>query len=210
LPGDIATADAAPHVVIDVVHHRDELRLLKLLGAVAAPTPAGAADSEPAMRAFRRSAVGAFLASVSPARPDESLISIDCGSVAGPLTPLGLLEGEPKARYTRALLEAQASFSPCEVRHTSSRYDPMTVEHPVIDCIRRYGSARTTSGLLHANAWIGPGLRDWAKVLPVADIPRAAADALDLPETLADLTGEQWEGAYASVVASMDVDLAAP
>ncbi len=208
LPGDVARADQAPSVVIDVQHHHAELPLMRLLGAVASPTPGGARKDEPALQEFRRRAVKTFVASLGAARPDETLVSVACGSIAGPLTPLAVLEGESKARYTRALLQAQGSFSRCEVKHSSNRYNAVTVEHPVITAARDEGLVRTALGLLPCDACVGPALSPWAAVLPVADIPGDAATALGLAERMSDLSKSHWETAYRRVIEGGDADLA--
>jgi superfamily II DNA or RNA helicase len=209
LPGDIAGKDTAPDVVIDIDHHRDELDVLRLLGATASPAPGGARESEPAMRAFRKEAVETFVSKLSNARPDPGRVLIAVGNVAGPLTPLAALDGAEKARYTRALLESQPSFLRCEVTYPGNRYPAISVEHPVVAAVRKDGLAQTTSGLVGASLWVGPMLRPWASILPVATIPPAAADALQLPKGLEDLNDEQWAEAHRRLLASRDVDLAA-
>ena len=64
------------------------------------------------MKRIREAAIDAFIehSGGSPARKN---IKLEADSVAGPLGPLEALQGEPKARYTRALLEAQASYPMC-------------------------------------------------------------------------------------------------
>ena len=209
LPGDIARAETAPDVVIDVEHHRDSLRLLQRLGAVAAPVPGGARETEPAMWEYRKRAIEAFIAKTPRANPDKRKIIVETPPVAGPLTPIFGLEGQAKARYTRALLEAQTSFHRVEVSYPQNRYSAVSVEHPLVTLVREEGLAETSSGLVEAKLWVGPSLRPWSALLPVAVIPHAAAEALQVPERLEDLSEDQWAQAYEKLEVTQDVDLAA-
>lgn len=209
LPGDIVRAELAPDVVIDVNHHRRSLELLRLLGAVSAPVPGGARETEPAMWEFRKRAADTFIEKTPRANPDPKKIVIEMPAVAGPLTQIVNLEGAAKARYTRALLEAQTSFHRCEVSYPNNRYPSISVEHPLVALVREEGLAETSSGLVEAALWVGPALRPWSALLPVAVIPPAAAQALELAERLEDLRPEQWLHAYAKLEAASDVDLAA-
>lgn len=209
LPGDIVRGDAAPDVVVDIDHHREHLQLLRMLGAVTAPSPGGASDNEPAMRLFREAAIEEFLNKAGKgSKPAKDKIVVAPGQVAGPLTPLESLEGAAKAKYTKALLDAQPRFVRCEVSYPNNRYPTITVEHPVLATIRRNGLIETTSGLVGPELWVGPMLRIWAQVLPVATIPPAAAEALKLPEGLEDLSAQQWETAFQRLISHGDVELA--
>ena len=209
LPGDIATPQNAPGVVVDVEHHRGELDLLRLLGSVSAPAAGGAREHEPAMRAFRRQATEAFAAKIPRGNPDLAKVILQPGIVAGPLTPLERLEGTARARYTTALLEAQPTFLRCEVSYPNNRYPPITVEHPVVQLVRRHGIAQTSAGLVEITRCVGPQLRTWAAILPVAALPPAAADALGLPDRLDELDEERWGDAYARAAQMSDCDTAA-
>lgn len=208
LPGDIVRSGVAPDVVIDTEHHRGELDLLRRIGAVSAPSAGGAGEREPAMRVFREAAIDEFIAKNPKSNPTRDKVELGTGPVAGPLTPLESLEGAAKARYTSALLDAQNAFGSCEVRYPGNRYRAINVDHPVIDMVRRHGLADTASGLLPADLWVGPTMRAWKEVLPVADVSPAAAAALKLPQGLEDLTPEQWAEAYRRVIENGSLDLA--
>jgi superfamily II DNA or RNA helicase len=207
LPGDIARRDTAPSVVIDVDYHRPTLPLLRLLGAVSAAVPGGAREDEPAMKRIYHAAVEAFVKH-SRGNPNRKNIKLEAGTVAGPLSPLEALEGAAKAHYTRALLEAQAAFPSCDVTYPTNRYPPFAVEHPIVTIVREHGLAQTELGLVGPKSWVGPGLRNWSKLLPVANIPAAAAEALQIPLGLEDLDDARWAEAYRRAVELADLDLA--
>jgi superfamily II DNA or RNA helicase len=193
--------------VIDVEHHRATLALLRLLGAVSAPVPGGARPDEPVMKRIRQAAVDGFVKH-SRGNPTRANIRLDAGTVAGPLGPLEALAGEAKARYTRGLLEAQAIFPLCDVAYPTNRYAPFAVEHPIVTLVREHGLAQTALGLVGPDDWVGPGLRNWCDLLPVANIPMAAAEALKIPLGLEDLETGHWQAAYRRAVEHGDLELA--
>lgn len=209
LPGDVVRTDPNPDVVIDVAHHEQQLRLLRLLGAVSAPSAGAARETEPAMREFRQAAVDDFIAKNPRSKPNRERVVLSPGSVAGPLTPLESLQGAARARYTAALLDAQPSFLRCDVSYPGNAYRSISVEHPVLWAIRRHGLAETTAGLVGPDQWVGPDLRPWRALLPVANIAPAAAEALQIPRSLEALSEEQWTEAYGRAVANDDGALAA-
>ncbi|HMJ34967.1 MAG TPA: DEAD/DEAH box helicase family protein [Baekduia sp.] len=208
LPGSIAGPGTSPDVVVDVEHHRSELPLLRQLGAVAAPSAGGARAAEPAMVEFRRRTVDAHVAKLRPAILDPDKVVVEPSTVAGPLSPLEALEGEDKARFTLALLEAQVSFPRTDVSYPGNRYPATTVLHPVLEVVKRHGSAETSAGLVTADAWVGPALKQWAAVLPVAAMPALAAEALKLPQSLEELSEAQWQKAFEGLMKTRDLTLA--
>ncbi|WP_022926737.1 DEAD/DEAH box helicase [Patulibacter americanus] len=208
LPGQIARADAAPDVTVDVHHHREHLNLIRLLGAVTAPAGGAASEHEPAMRDFLERTRMHFVAKAGKANPDPTRIEISTRAVAGPISPLAYLDDDGKVAFTRALLEAQGTFPATEVSYPQNRYPSITVDHPVIDAVRRNGLAQTSAGLVGPASWVGPRLQSWRQVLPVARIPMEASAALNLPETLEDLSDAQWVEAFGRLAATLDVGLA--
>lgn len=200
LPGDIVTVEEAPSVVVDVDRHRNHLSLLQRLGAVAAPAPGGGDLREPLLRDFEKRARRRFLDSLGAARPDESLIRLASGPIAGPVTPIEDLGGAAKARFTEALARAQSDFGSWSVSHPSTdRYRPLRLDNPVVEVIRDHGVVMTDEGSVGSAGWVGPGLGDWAPLLPVLAVTEAAARALQLPNAVEDLTEWHWTTAFERV-----------
>ncbi|MCK9250717.1 MAG: DEAD/DEAH box helicase family protein [Solirubrobacteraceae bacterium] len=209
LPGPIASPDVVPEVTIDVAFHGQHLDLLRQLGAVTSPSAGGASRSEPAMRDFLERTRRIYIEKVgAKGRLDAGRIDISTRNVAGPMSALSRLDEQGKVRFTKALLEAQGDFAPVEVTYANNRYPAITVEHPVVDIVRRHGLQDTGSTTVGSTSWVGPELRTWRRLLPVANIPAAAAEALKLPRALEELSDAQWREAYALIPETGDVTLA--
>lgn len=206
LPGEIAGPDEAPETVIDLKRHSGSLELLRRLGVRAGPEPGGGSLDEPVFADFNRSAIDAFLESVGAARPEKKLIKVRKKSLAGPVTPVRNLPDGPRARFTEALLQAQTDFKRWVVEHPN--YKPVRVLNPLLEVIREHGTAPTPKGFADSTSWVGPGLREWVRLLPVVRMPEEAADELGLPETLGDLTDSHWKSALENLIETADLNLA--
>lgn len=199
LPGEIVPEQGPDDrgVLIDTGFHSDVLSLLRLLGAVAAPTPTGGSSTEPWYTEFESEALDKYTDELSGtgSNPSREYLGFREEPFAGPLTPLRVLSGDACARYTGALLSVTRDLAAWTFHHsTQTRYPEMSFAHPVVWMIERYGRLPTSLGPRAVADAVGPGLEDYRRLLPVASVPPEAAESLGLPGLLSELGEEQWEG----------------
>jgi superfamily II DNA or RNA helicase len=205
LPGEIAHEGSVDDAkaIIDTSFHSEELMLIRLLGAVSGPTRSGGSRAEPWFIEYRRLAEHAYLEELgkSGAAPNREMVNFRDRQFAGPLTPLMLLSPATRARYTAAILRAADDLEPWTFGHTTqTRYPERPWTNPVVYMIRKYGVFETSLGLQRPENAVGPGLASLGDVFPVASLQSVDADALGLPNDLAELRVEDWESALANIL----------
>lgn len=197
LPGDLlAVKDfKSGHraALVDVDHHRRELDLLRQLGATDRPTAgAGSVDETWVDEYRKRLAVDAAKeAREHGARSRETHYVFEHPTAfAGPAGVLDGLSDEAAARYARELLELTPDLHDWRLGRENGKGASRPVQHPLLWRVRQLGRLQTNRGLQPIDVCITPLFKDFADLLPVADLPRPACRALGLPDTLKDLAGD--------------------
>jgi superfamily II DNA or RNA helicase len=205
LPGAIIPegADRDRDSVVDTDYHRDDLELLHLLGAVAAPQAGLGSSNEPWFFGYEQEALVGYRQELTGTRrPRENLLQFNRSEFAGPLTALEGLSDEGRMLFTEAALAAQPELEPWQFFHGTQRdvYPVLDVEHPVTWRIRSEGRLRTSLGPRPPAGAVGPRLAEWAAVFPVAEVPEEIADRLGLAAHLDEIPEAAWaEGAEAAM-----------
>lgn len=207
LPGDLLSTDdfdgAHSGFLIDAQYHRAELPVLRALGAGDEPVAgAGSVDESWVAEYVARdidSAVDEGRRHGARLKAEQFVLD-DPPPFGGPLTPLALLKPEAAARYAKALLAVSPDLSPWTIHKVGGRSaEPRTIEHPLLWKVRQTGLVPTDRGVRPIADSVSPLLRDFADLLPVADLPRHALRALDLPDTVAELDAHRLAVAMARV-----------
>ena len=215
LPGAVVPADGSrdPSCTMDSEFHMEEMELLRLLGAVHAPTVAKGVPDEPWFLEYKKETIGTYLGEyVGPyRRPRMDLLKVDGPDCVRPLAPLTRLSAESKVELTRAALGAMGEAKDWGVSHSSrpNDYPYCAVPNPALWYLRKAGWLKTSLGLCPVNASVGPTLKEWSRVLPVADISATGASQLQLPTTEDEVPRDLWEAAVESSLELDDDDLLA-
>jgi superfamily II DNA or RNA helicase len=199
LPGDILPELSSEDndAAVDTAFHRQELPLLKLLGASSSVLAAGGRTDEPWYSTYRKEAMDSYLEDLegSGAAPNREYLGFRERRFPGPSTALQLaLSDGTRSRLTHALLRAATDLEPWTFGHsTVGRYPERSVEHPTVWLIRRRGLLQTTLGPTRFEMAVAPELSEYRDLLPVVTgVPTTAAHALGLPRVLAELSAEGW------------------
>ena len=194
LPGDLLAAEdfKTSHrgLLVDIDHHRRELKLLRRLGATDRPVRGGGSLDEPWLAEYRR---GLIADAIDGAREHGARVKaehydlIPSGPWAGPTSPLDGLAQDAAARYARELLAATETVEPWTLRRTKAPATEIEVEHPILWRVRQLGVLPTDKGLRPIGDCVTPNLRALSALLPVADVPRSACRAFALPDTVDEL-----------------------
>lgn len=190
LPGDLLAIEdfKAGHraALVDTDFHRRDIPLLRELGATDRPAAAAGALEEPWVDDYRKQLAieAAKEAREHGARSRETHYVFDGATpFAGPAGVLDGLTDEAAARYARELLLATPELGAWRLVRDNGKGVPRSVEHPLLWRVRQMGTVQTNRGLQPIDVCVTPLLKEFADLLPVADLPRPACIALGLPDT---------------------------
>lgn len=212
LPGTIVPSDGSRDrsLTIDIDFHAAELPLLRVLGAVTSPHP----DRKIAghlLEAYHSAALNEYRANLGngSSRPKDEYLVLDRDRSAGPLEPIYDLSDEGRTRFTESLLLAGADERPWVLRHKTrpDAYPSKPFDPPYVWVIRRQGRLRTSQGLRLPDECVGPALRIFADVLPVAHCTDDVAQRLHLPMSMEDLSDHHWRAALQVVERKIDENI---
>ena len=144
LPGDIVASEGTCDLdtTVDTGFHREDVALLKRLGATDTPTQDQGLAKDPFFHSFLHRARDKFVASDRdlPNKPQLGKLTFDSTTGSGPLQVMTLLSDEGKTRYTNALLELEATYAQWTMRHeTRQIYPELSCQSPAIDLLKEHG-----------------------------------------------------------------------
>ncbi len=195
LPGDLLSVGdfVAGHRValVDTDYHQRDLPVLRALGATDRPKPGGGSVDEAWVEEYRKRLATDAVKSAQEhgARSRESQYKLDrVTEFAGPSGVLDALEPDAAARYAYELLTNTPELPTWTLVREDGKGTPLSVEHPLIWRVRGLGRTPTRTGAIEPiGDCISPLLKEFEDLLPVAELPRGAALALKLPDTVAEL-----------------------
>ena len=201
-------SEADARCVLDVRYHAAELPVIQLLGVPTGPTAEGGSRREPWFVQYKHAALDGYMELIaeSGAAPKTELLDFETRPFAGPLTPLQFLSQPSGAHYTTAVLRRADDLEPWIFSHTSqSRYPEMPVDNPAVYMLKTRGVLSTQLGLKKVAETVGPGLAEFASILPVAeDIEPDHARVLGLADSMDALGEENWRSAFEQVLEADD------
>lgn len=212
LPGPVVPQDGSRDigVTIDTSFHSPVKEVLIGIGAVACPmVDRGLVDGE-CFRTYHHDCARQYYRSLPPSspQPEYGYLVFTTTTFPGPLEPLTRLSDEGRGLFTAALLKADTGMDVWTLKHkTRPEYVPKQFESPILWYIRRYGRLPTSLGHLPIAEAVGPGLKDWKEVLPVADCDPDRADRLGLPNSVQGLSREHWQRAFSQALNLTDEKL---
>lgn len=202
--GRIVPADGRrdADIMVDSEFHTADVPLLELLGVTDTPVPWDRSDTEHWFAAYRSECVRSFVAALPAGgtQPNADYLVFSDDRALGPLAPLEDLSPEGKVLFTRHVLAGSAGTT-WELKHLTraANYPSQRCVSPPLWFVRRHGWVNTSLGPRPVDEAIGPALADFGAVMPVAEVAAHHASALELPETLEELAGRQWEEALSQL-----------
>ena len=207
LPGRIVPADGSRDagIALDLSFHEAERIILRDLGLLETPTTGIDPREEPWYRDYVETFWTLYCKKLSPnaPRPQMSTMRFDGAHPAGPLHFLTRLSKEGRAAFVRELPDA-GLVTTWRIQHGGHRSTSEPVQSPLRWMANKYGFVRTSQGLRRVLHSVGPQLRRYADVLPVADVPPSVSMALKLPGALDGLPGRIWKALVEEASRSTD------
>ena len=176
LPGPVVPEDGSrdSSVIIDVQFHREDLSLLKRLGAVDVPR-AGHELPHDKIRRFTASKRIEFTKRDLLRDPHPDRLNFDKSTTSGPLDVLESLSDQGKALYTWKLFDLPDTCERWTMRHdTQTIYPPMEFESPAIEALREHGRIRTDEGIHKLSDGLGDPPKNRAVQRKLLSHPQAA------------------------------------
>jgi superfamily II DNA or RNA helicase len=203
LPGPVIppTGERDGDVLIDTEFHRTDVDFLEKCGAVAAPTIRRGSLYEEWFKNYRNAAKRAFKKQLKPGEnPIDNLLDFrSTHPFSGPLEPMLRLSDDGRIAFTAELLDSEPHLDQWSFGHrTQLQYGEIDWDPPAIWMIKDKGRFRTTQGSAETAECVGPSLRQWGELLPVAQgcTPIQAA-ALGMADELRDVRSELRADAFA-------------
>ncbi|MFJ1585949.1 DEAD/DEAH box helicase [Streptomyces sp. NPDC088197] len=207
LPGPVVPADGSrdASIAVDLDFHGSDKALFRDLGLFDRPTPGHRPEVETWFKDYQEAVHNSHLRGLpaNAPRPSMSRLVVEGGATAGPLRLLRTLSEEGCAAFVSALPENGI------VQNWNSQYGAQTstrkaIVSPLRWMIGKYGLVRTSLGLTRVSEAVGPQLKEYASVLPVADIGPEVARGLMLPTAPDDVPIARWGKLLDRVLESED------
>ncbi|WP_328721476.1 DEAD/DEAH box helicase [Streptomyces sp. NBC_00247] len=196
LPGPVVPADGSRDgaIAVDLRFHSDDTGLLRDLGLRDRPSSGHRPTEDEAWFEEYRTAVYQSYCrtlSSSASRPALNRLRVEGSPVGGPLHLLEALSEEGKAAFVRAMPD-DAVVDSWTVQIGVQSSTRKQAQSPLRWMLRKHGRVSTSQGTLPLARAVGPQLRAYADVLPVADISDEKARKLGLPTTTEQVPADQW------------------
>ncbi|MEW1890947.1 DEAD/DEAH box helicase [Streptomyces sp. NPDC085659] len=196
LPGPVVPGDGSrdASVAVDPAFHSDDLRTLREFGMRDRPTHGHRPTNEAWFEDYRTAMYDSYCRTLSSkaARPSISRIKLEGSPVGGPLHLLELLSDEGRAAFVKTLPDDSVIDTwTLHIGVQASTRKP--IYSPLRWMLRRHGRVSTSQGVVPLTDAVGPQLKAYADVLPVADISEEKARKLHLPVLVDEVPTKQWD-----------------
>ena len=198
LPGEIVSS-ANPcdgDVTVDTEFHREDLALLKRLGAVGTPRQDLDLSNEPFFERYLYTCRDKFTARDRdlPRNPQRDRLNFDSTIGSGPLEVLMLLSDEGKARYTDALLALEATYERWTMRHeTQQIYPELSFQSPATALLGEHGRILCAGEIVPIKDVLGTSPSNRAALRNLLSQPMAGRikEAFDIAEPVVEPVDEE-------------------
>ncbi|MBB6345248.1 superfamily II DNA or RNA helicase [Nonomuraea muscovyensis] len=207
LPGRVVPADGSrdAHIAVDVDFHHDDRVILRDLGLLDGPKSGVDPRSEPWFTRYTQTLWEGYCRKLPPSehRPMHTTMNFDGSSPAGPLEFLCELSEEGRAAFLQQLPDNGL------VHHWTMQVGKQvatrkTVVSPLRWMARKHGYLETSRGLKPVTQAVGPELRRYEHVLPVARVSPAVSNMLGLPHALGEVKASTWAQLIEEAATSTD------
>ncbi|UQX03989.1 DEAD/DEAH box helicase [Streptomyces sp. RerS4] len=207
LPGPVVPGDGSRDrkIAVDLGFHESDRAVFRELGLVDRPSPGHRPDGHHWYEEYRQYVHDQHLRSLptSAPRPTIGRLVTEGAATAGPLHLLPALSEEGRAAFVAALPES-GIVQFWQMRYGAQGNTRKAVLSPMRWVIDRHALVRTSLGLTRVSEAVGPQLKEYRSVLPVAEIPAETARLLNMPGAPEDVPGARWGKLLDRVLASED------
>ncbi|MEU1123030.1 DEAD/DEAH box helicase [Streptomyces sp. NPDC005899] len=195
LPGPVVPADGSRDkaVAVDLTFHESDRSVFRDLGLFDRPTGGYRPHDEAWFQDYRQAVHDRHLralASTAP-RPSISRLTVEGAATLGPLHLLPVLSEEGRAAFVSALPASDISQH-WQMQYGSTANTRKAVVSPLRWVINKHGLVKTSMGLTRVPEAVGPQLKSFRSVLPVAEIPEETARRLGMPTTADEVPLRRW------------------
>ncbi|MEW1724516.1 DEAD/DEAH box helicase [Streptomyces sp. NPDC093109] len=207
LPGPVVPADGSrdASIAVDQRFHSDDLAVFREFGLRDRPTGGYRPEEESWFEEYRASLYESYCKTLSDSasRPALHRLKVEGAATGGPLHLLPRLSDEGKAAFVKALQDDSVIdlWTRQIGAQTATRE---AVPSPLRWMLRRHGMVPTSQGVVPLSGAVGPQLRAYEDVLPVADISAEKARKLHLPVVVDDVPSRQWAALQQQLAESDD------
>ncbi|MFF2086216.1 DEAD/DEAH box helicase [Nocardia sp. NPDC058176] len=207
LPGIIVPPDGSRDaaLTVDMSFHANDRSILREFGVPDRPESGHHPDSDGWFEGYREAMYEQYCASLPPTAPkvQSRTLQFHGGPSAGPLHLFKRLSKEGRAAFLERVSESDIveTWTRQIGKQTNSRAQVIS---PVRWLFTEEGFVRTSQGLVEVRKALGPGLGDYAAVLPVAEISEAKALKLRMPNTVEEVPPALWTSLLEAVRTSED------
>ncbi|WP_329376881.1 DEAD/DEAH box helicase [Streptomyces sp. NBC_01351] len=207
LPGPVVPADGSrdASIAVDLGFHEGDRPVFRDLGLGDRPTVGHRPGKDWWFEEYRESIHERHLRSLPPnsPRPNISRLTVEGAPTAGPLHLLPALSEDGRAAFVAALPESGV------VQNWSSQYGTagnsrQAIVSPLRWMISKHGLVKTSLGLVSVSEAVGPQLKEFAAILPVAEIRPEIAAGLKMPTTPEKVPTARWGKLLERVLKSED------
>jgi superfamily II DNA or RNA helicase len=202
LPGTVVPGDGSRDagVAIDVEFHREELEVIRAIGAETGPTAGCPTTRDPIVRAYQTMCTSEYIKALprGNSQPSWDYMVFDHDNHVGPLEPLRHLSEEGKAAFTAELIAATTDWKPWVLRHETREnvYPPMTFPSPALWAIKTEGRLRTSLGLCEPDAAWGQAFLRWGRTVPVCELSDEEVGRFGVTTDLTYVPAPLWVRAF--------------
>ncbi|MEV0365097.1 DEAD/DEAH box helicase [Nocardia fusca] len=207
IPGPIVPADGSrdAKLTVDFDFHADDRSILRTFGVPDRPAPGHRPDQQAWFSAYRDAMYEEYCEALPPtaAKVQSRTLVFEGGDMAGPLHLFRLMSPEGRAAFLEHIAEADLieNWTRQIGKHAHSRTQ---VPSPIRWLITEHGYVRTSLGIKPVAEALGPGLREYSDVLPVAQISAEKARKLRMPNRVEEVASDRWVALLAAVRNSVD------
>ncbi|SCE22583.1 Type III restriction enzyme, res subunit [Streptomyces sp. DvalAA-14] len=207
LPGPVVPGDGSrdASIAVDLDFHSSDQPIFRDLGLHARPTSGHRPGAESWFEEYREAVHDTYLRGLpaNAPRPNIGRLVLEGAPTAGPLHLLKALSEEGRAAFVSALPE-DGIVQNWNFQYGAQAGTRQAIVSPLRWMVRRYGLIRTSLGITRVQEAVGPQLKEYAAVLPVADIGPDAARRLKLPTTPDEVPAGRWSKLLDRILTSED------
>ncbi|WP_034088397.1 DEAD/DEAH box helicase [Streptacidiphilus albus] len=208
VPGAVVPKDGSRDetIAVDMDFHSADAAVFRDFGLVDRPTAGHRPEGEAWFEDYRQAVHDAYLRSLAADAPRASIgrLTVDGAAPAGPLRLLLRLSDTGRAAFVAAVPDAAVVENWTRV-YGAQVNTKASVASPLRWMLNKYGRVQTSLGLTTIGEAVGPQLKAYANILPVAtEISEEKARRLRLPVLADDVPSARWRKLLDRVLESED------
>ncbi|MEU6056208.1 DEAD/DEAH box helicase [Streptomyces xanthochromogenes] len=195
VPGPVVPGDGSrdKSLAVDLDFHESDRAVFRELGLFDRPTGGFRPHEDSWFEDYRQVVHDRHLRGLASSAPRPSItrLTLDGAPTLGPLHLLPALSEEGRAAFVAALPAADISQT-WQMQYGATTSTRKPIISPLLWMISKYGRVKTSMGFTRVSEAVGPQLKNYRAVLPVADISEEAARKLNMPTTPDDVPTRRW------------------